>query len=169
MTRRRKSDRELSWNLFLLLTAIFLVLAVLAVHRFKSEQTSGGFEALGYAILVLAIDLMFALPSRCRVATSRHQPCHNQAYGLLFGCLRDHFWTKLFVRLGLQREAVKRVGSGKGSQRAAVRLGDHGTSNGEAVRVSIEATPIERCAVWIGAISGLLGIAATLTGVLKHV
>jgi hypothetical protein len=166
----RRSDRQAAWNTFLLLTLLFLGILVLAVVRFKHGHISGGWQALGFALVELALILAFALPSQCRVTTTRRAPCRNDSFGLLLGCFhqRSHTFTKLLVRLRLKSEmrsesSPRATLAPSGSKPA--RTVD---SNYETVKVSIESSVFDRCAAWVDMASSLLGIISFVVAVLTH-
>ena len=87
----------------------FLVLAVWTVAALRRGDIHTATVRIAWALVALGVIGLKTWPTECRVIDDG-EPCTTTVYGFLFGCLDDyHWWPKFFARIGLQKEALRRV------------------------------------------------------------
>ena len=87
---RKQRMKGLSW----LLSLVVVGLAAAGIVQIRQDDALTGAELIGWAFLSLAVLSGFTWPTRCRVETSRHTACRNDAYGFLFGCRGYGHWKE---------------------------------------------------------------------------
>jgi hypothetical protein len=135
------------------------------VHDFRLEHPRASFRPLAIAAYAAAVLLVFTLPVRCRVETTRRQACGQWAYGTLFGCgkVPGHRLAKFYARLGWQRAAVKAVAPSRrdsGDQRAS--------QYPQAITVTVADSALAKCGFWVGVVgtaAGVVGVIIPIAGI----
>jgi hypothetical protein len=163
----RYSKKQDMQGLSAFLGFAFLCLATFAVVAFKNRSFTTALDLIGWSFMPLAVTLAFTWPTRCRVTTSRGKPCKGNAYGFLFGCnAYNHFWTKFFVRLGLQKDAQRTVERHQSTGGDA--MANRPASDGRPIAVTITENRRDICGFWIGVISAAAGVIQVITSFIAH-
>jgi hypothetical protein len=160
---RKQRMKGLSW--LLCLAVVGLVTG--GVVQVRQGDILSGAELIGWAFIPLALLLGFTWPTRCRVETSRHTACRNDAYGFLFGCRGYGHWKeKLLIRIGLRRGEARPLQSRQPA--AAQVFMSQPLPQSQPVKVIVEDNLRSRCAFWIALVSMAAGIVQTVLAVTPH-
>jgi len=153
--------KRLSWLFCLTVAGLVLVGAV----QISQNDFLTGTELIGWASISLALLLGFIWPTRCRVETSQHAACKNDAYGFLFGCKGYGHWKEKFlIRIGLRRGETRPV---QPRQPAAAQAFMHQPiPQSPPVRVIVEDTARSKYAFWIALASAVAGIVQAVIAVM---
>lgn len=163
MARRSKKHRmkALSWLIFL----AFVGLVAAGVLQIRQDDVLTGAELIGWALLSLAILLGFTCPNRCRVETSRHTACRNDAYGFLFGCQGyGHWLTRFLIRVRLRHGELKPVKPREPAAASAFMYQPVGQD--KPMKVIIEDTARSKFGFWIALISMVAGVGQVAIAIL---
>jgi hypothetical protein len=122
--------------------------------QIRQDDILTGAELIGWALLSLAVLLGFTWPTRCRVETSRHTACRNDAFGFLFGCRGYGHWKEKFlIRIRLRRGEMKPV---QGREPAAAQAFMYQpVPQSQPVKLIVEDNARSKFLFWVAVISWL--------------
>lgn len=153
-----RSKRKNMQALSAFLTAVFAGLIAAAVVAIKNHTYVTGLQFALWAGLPLALLLVYAFPTRCRVKTSNNRLCRNNSYGFVFGCSTGgHWWLKAKARLGFHGEPVRYVQPRRVNYAVMYEPGLPGP---EPVRVTVEDGGLGVCAFWVGVVGTVATVAS---------
>ena len=160
---RKQKMKNLSW----LLSLAIVGLAAARVVQIRQDDILTGAELIGWALLSLAVLLGFTWPTRCRVETSRHTACRNDAFGFLFGCRGYGHWKEKFlIRIRLRRGEMKPV---QAREPAAAQAFMHQpVPQSQPVKVIVEDNAHSKFLFWVAVISMVAGIAQVTIAIMFH-
>jgi hypothetical protein len=149
-----KSMKAVSALLFLGVAGLIIA----AVVKIRHDYLLAGTELIGWAFILLALLLGFALPVKCKVIRTNRKACGNWAYGLLFGCRKaaGHWSGKFRFRLGLGRAETKPVQRRQPSGSTAVF--NQPAPQSKPVKVKVEESALAKCGFWVGFVAGVVGL-----------
>lgn len=160
---RKQRMKALSW----LLSVAVVALVAVGVVQIRHDDLLTGTELIGWALLTLAVLVGFTWPTRCRVETSRHTACRNDAYGFLFGCRGYGHWKEKFlIRIRMRHGEVKPVQAR--APAAAQAFMYQPIPQPEPMKVIVEDNARSRFLFWVAVISMVAGIAQTIIAVTIH-
>jgi hypothetical protein len=160
---RKQRMKGLSW----LLCLAVIGLVTVGVVQIRQDDILTGAELIGWAFIPLAVLLGFTWPTRCRVETSRHTACKNDAYGFLFGCRGYGHWKeKLLIRIGLRHGETRPVQPRQTV--AAQAFMSQPLPQSQPVKVIVEDNLRSKCAFWIALVSMVAGIVQAAFAVTFH-
>lgn len=155
--------KGLSW----LLCLVVVGLVAVGVVQIRQDDALTGAELIGWAFIPLALLLGFTWPTRCRVETSRHTACRNDAYGFLFGCRGYGHWKEKFlIRVGLRHGQTRPVQPRQPA--AAQSFIYQSVPQSQPVEVIVEDNARSKCAFWIALVSAVAGIVQAGVAVTLH-
>lgn len=155
--------KVLSW---LLCLAVIGLVTVGVVH-IRQDDILTGAELIGWAFIPLAVLLGFTWPTRCRVETSRHTACRNDAYGFLFGCRGYGHWKeKLLIRIGLRHGETRPVQPRQTVTAQAFMC--QPSPQSQPVKVIVEDNLRSKYAFWIALVSMVAGVVQVAFAVTIH-
>lgn len=108
---------------------------------------------------VLAWFFLFVMPTQCRYPKQRNAgPCTQKAYGIIFGCRKDHRLLKARAKLGIGRQE-----SPSPARSHRRRAGDHTrfetySRGDEAIPVRVEETRKDRISFRLGVLTFVVGL-----------
>jgi hypothetical protein len=150
----------LSWLICLAVVG----LAAAGVVQIRQHDILTGVELIGWAFVPLAILLGFTWPTRCRVETSRHTACRNDAYGFLFGCRGSGHWKEKFlIRIGVRRGEMRPVQPRRPAPAQVFMYQPFPQTR--PVKVIVEDNVRSKCAFWIALVSAIAGIVQAVVAV----
>jgi hypothetical protein len=163
----KQSRKQRMKNLSRLLSLAVVGLAASGVVQIRQDGILTGAELIGWAFLSLALLLGFTWPTRCRVETSRHTACRNDAYGFLFGCRGYGHWKEKFlIRIRFRHGKMKPVQLREPA--AAQAFMYQPVPQSQPVKVIVEDNARSKFLFWIAVISMIAGIAQTVIAVTIH-
>ena len=148
----------LSVGLFLAFLAI-VIWTVAALRRGDIHTAS---VRIAWALASLSAIGLATWPTECRVISYDGEPCTTTVYGFLFGCLDDyHWWPKFFARIGMQKDALRRIDRHKPERQreAAYQC----PPEGEPVRVKIDDDGLTLCGFWVSVVSAVAAVIQVIT------
>ena len=152
--------RNLSWLLFLAV----VVLVAVGVVQIRQNDDLTGTELFGWALLSLALLLGFTCPTRCKVETSKHTACRNEAYGFLFGCRRyGHWGEKFLIRMRLRHGETKPIQAHEAA--AAHAFTYQPAEKSEPMKVILEDNARSKFLFWVAVISMVAGIVQVVVAI----
>jgi hypothetical protein len=160
---RKQRMKNLSWVLSLAVVG----LAAAGVVQIRQDDILTGVELIGWAFLWLALLLGFTWPTRCRVETSRHKACRNDAYGFLFGCRGYGHWKEKFLIRMRFRHGEMKPAQPRGPAVAQAFMYQP-VSESQPVKVIVEDNARSKFLFWVAVISMVVGIAQTVIAVAIH-
>lgn len=152
-----------------LLFLAVVVLAIVGVVQIRHDDLLTGTELIGWALLTLAVLVGFTCPNRCRVETSRHTACRNDAYGFLFGCRGYGHWKEKFlirIRIRMRHGEMKPLQAREPA--AAQAFMYQPIPQSEPMKVIVEDNARSRFLFWVAIISMVAGIAQTVVAITIH-
>ena len=165
MAKQSRKQRMKALSGLLSLAVVGLVAA--GVVQIRHADLLTGTELIGWAFIPLALLLGFTWVTRCRVETSRHTACKNDAYGFLFGCTGYGHWKEKFlIRLRLRQGEVKPVGPHRPAGAQAFMY--QPVSQSSPVKVIVEDNVRSKCAFWIALVSMVAGIVQVIAAFAFH-
>lgn len=160
---RKQRMKGLSW----LLSLAVVVLVTVGVVQIRHVDLLTGTELIGWALLTLAVLVGFTWPTRCRVETSRHTACRNDAYGFLFGCRGYGHWKEKFlIRIRIRHGEMKPVQAREPA--AAQAFMYQPVPQSEPMKVIVEDNARSRILFWVAVISMVAGITQTIIAITIH-
>lgn len=133
--------------------------------QIRHDDVLAGVELTGSAFLVLAILVGFTWPTRCRVETSRHTACRNEAYGFLFGCRGYGHWKEKFL-IRMRRGETQPIQPREPA--AAHAFTYQPTTQSEPMKVIVEDNARSKLGFWIALISMIAGVGQVAIAIAFH-
>jgi hypothetical protein len=158
---RKQRMKGLSW----LLSLAVVALAAVGVVQIGHDDLLTGTELIGWALLTLAVLVGFTWPTRCRVETSRHTACRNDAYGFLFGCRGYGHWKEKFL-IRMRHGEMKPVQAREPATTQAFMY--QPVAQSQPMKVIVEDNARSRFLFWVAVISMAAGIAQTIFAITIH-
>jgi hypothetical protein len=144
-----------------LISLAVVALVATGVVQIRHADLLTGTELIGWAFIPLALLLGFTWVTRCRVETSRHTACKNDAYGFLFGCRGYGHWKEKFlIRMRLRHGEVKPVEPRRPSGAQAFMY--QPVSQPSALKVIVEDNARSKFAFWIAVVSMVAGVVPSI-------
>ena len=166
MAQSKKKTRQ---QLSVICVSVSILALGASVTVFGHRDFRTGFACLGLATLSAVVLLGFTLPTRCRVITTRHEPCRNEAYGLVFGCsgAPGHKSAKFFARLGWRPDALRTnvPGGHESSAYKYAAAAPSQSSEAQSIMVIVSSS-MGVCGFWFGFISTVAAVAAVVVGIM---
>jgi hypothetical protein len=160
---RKQRMKALSW----LLSLAVVSLVAVGVVQIRHDDLLTGTELVGWAFVPLALLLGFTWVTRCRVETSRHTACRNDAYGFLFGCQGNGHWMEKFrIRIGMRRGESKPIQPRRTA--AAQTFMHQPVPPSQPPKVIVEDNVRNKLGFWIAVISMIAGVVQAVAAFAFH-
>lgn len=122
---------------------------------------------------ILACFFLFVMPTQCRYPKQRNAgPCTQKAYGIIFGCRKDHRWLKARAKLRIGQQETPPPSPARSRQRRdGGRAGfeRYAPDGSDAIPVRIEPTSNDRITFRLGVLSACCGIVTSVGPIAKGV
>ena len=160
---RKQRMKTLSWLLF----AAFVGLAAAGVVQLRQDEILTGAKLIGWASISLAVLLGFTWPTRCRVETSRHTACRNDAYCFLFGCRGYGDWKEKFlIRVRMRHGDMKPIQAREPTTAQVFMYQPVPPS--QPMKVIVEDTARNKYGFWVSLISMVAGVGQVVLAIVFH-
>jgi hypothetical protein len=135
------------------------VLVAIGVNAMRHWDILTGWKLIAWALVPLAILLVFTFPVRCKVKRTNGLACGQWAYGLLFGCVRvaGHWHEKFAARLRLPQKEVKPVERRQPTGVYALNYQPPRRAQ-QQLRVTVEGGILSICGFWVSVVSMIAAV-----------